>query len=151
MIVDSHSILVRWRNHFSLLQNVHGVNDVRQTEIHTAEPLMLETSAFEFDLAIEKLKSHKSAGTDQIPSELRQGVERFVMKSINFLWAGHVARMEKRRGVFRVLVRKPEGKRPLGNQGVGGRIILRWIFRKWDVGVWTGSSWLRIGTGGGHL
>jgi len=33
----------------------------------------------------------------------------------------------------------------------GGRIILRWIFRKLDVGVWTGSSWLRIGTGGGHL
>jgi len=32
-----------------------------------------------------------------------------------------------------------------------GKIILRWIFRKWDVGVWTGSSWLRIGTGGGHL
>jgi len=35
--------------------------------------------------------------------------------------------------------------------GVDGRIILRWIFRKWDVGVWTGSSWLRIGTVGGHL
>ena len=35
--------------------------------------------------------------------------------------------------------------------GVDGRIILRWIFRKWDVGAWTGSSWLRIGTGGGHL
>jgi hypothetical protein len=34
---------------------------------------------------------------------------------------------------------------------IDGRIILRWIFRKWDVGVWTGSSWLRIGTGGGHL
>jgi hypothetical protein len=32
-----------------------------------------------------------------------------------------------------------------------GRIILRWIFKKRDVGVWTGSSWLRIGTGGGHL
>jgi hypothetical protein len=32
-----------------------------------------------------------------------------------------------------------------------GRIILRWIFRKWDVGIWTGSSWLKIGTGGGHL
>ena len=39
----------------------------------------------------------------------------------------------------------------LGNTGVDGRIILRWIFRKCDVGVWTGSSWLRIGTGGGHL
>jgi len=33
---------------------------------------------------------------------------------------------------------------------VDGR-ILRWIFRKWDVEVWNGSSWLRIGTGGGHL
>ena len=32
--------------------------------------------------------------------------------------------------------------------GVDGRIILRWIFREWDVGVWTGSSWFRIGTGG---
>ena len=35
--------------------------------------------------------------------------------------------------------------------GIDRRIILRWIFRKWDVGVWTGSSWLRIGSGGGHL
>ena len=34
---------------------------------------------------------------------------------------------------------------------LGYPIILRGIFRKWDVGVWTGSSWLRIGTGGGHL
>jgi len=39
----------------------------------------------------------------------------------------------------------------LGDPGVYVRIILRWIFRKWDVGVWTGLSWLRIGTGGGHL
>jgi hypothetical protein len=39
----------------------------------------------------------------------------------------------------------------LGDAGVDGRIILRWIFMKWDVGVWTGSSWLRIGTGVGNL
>jgi len=39
----------------------------------------------------------------------------------------------------------------LGDPSVDGRIILTWIFRKWDVGVWTGSSWLRIGIGGGHL
>ena len=39
----------------------------------------------------------------------------------------------------------------LGDPDVDGRIILRWIFRKWDVGVWAGSIWLRIGTGGGHL
>jgi hypothetical protein len=38
-----------------------------------------------------------------------------------------------------------------GDPGVDGRIILRRIFRKWDVGVWTGLGWLRIGTGGGHL
>jgi len=51
--------------------------------------------------------------------------------------------MGERRGVYRVVVGKNEGKRPLGRH--------RWIFRKWDVGVWTESNWLRIGTGGGHL
>jgi hypothetical protein len=35
--------------------------------------------------------------------------------------------------------------------GVDGRIILRLILRKWDVGAWTATSWLRIGTCGGHL
>jgi len=74
-----------------------------------------------------------------------------VIKSRRMSWAGHVARMGERRGVYRVLVEKPEGKEHLGDTGVDGRIIIRWIFRKWDVGVWTGSSWLRIGTGGGHL
>ena len=54
-------------------------------------------------------------------------------------------------GVNRVLVGKPEGKRPLGRPGVDGRIILRWIFRKWEAVVGTGWSWLRIGPGGGHL
>ena len=37
------------------------------------------------------------------------------------------------------------------NLGVDGRIILKWIFEEWDVGAWTGSMWLRIGTGGGLL
>jgi len=58
--------------------------------------------------------------------------------------------MDERRGEYRVLVRKRDRYR-LGNPGVDGRIILRWIFRKWDGRVWTGMSWLRIRTGGGHL
>jgi hypothetical protein len=65
--------------------------------------------------------------------------------------AGLVARIVERRGVYRVLVGKPEGKRPLGRPRCRWGIILRRIFRKWDVGVWTGLSWLRIETGGGHL
>ena len=39
----------------------------------------------------------------------------------------------------------------LGDPDVDGIIILSWIFRKYDVGVGAGLSWLRIGTGGGHL
>ena len=62
--------MARWRDYFFQLLNVHGVHEVRQTETHTAEPLVPEPSAFEVDLAIEKLKSHKSPGTDQIPAEL---------------------------------------------------------------------------------
>jgi hypothetical protein len=48
--------------------NVHGDNDVRRVQIHTAEPLVPEPSAFEVQLAIEKLKRYKSPGTDQIPA-----------------------------------------------------------------------------------
>jgi len=70
LVADCNSILARWRNHFSQLLNVHGVSEVRQTEIHTTEPLMSEPSAFEVELAIEKPKSHKSPGNDQIPAEL---------------------------------------------------------------------------------
>jgi hypothetical protein len=45
--------MARWRNHISQILNVHGVSDVRQAEIHTAEPLVPEPSVLEVDLAIE--------------------------------------------------------------------------------------------------
>jgi hypothetical protein len=53
LVTDYHSILARWKNHFSQLLNIHGVNDVRQTEIHTAESLV---PALEFEMATEELK-----------------------------------------------------------------------------------------------
>ena len=60
-------------------------------------------------------------------------------------------RVEEGRGVHKVLVGKPEGKRPLGRPRRRWGIILRWILRKWEGVVGTGWSWLRIGTGGGRL
>jgi hypothetical protein len=65
--------------------------------------------------------------------------------------ARHVACKRARRSVYKVLVGKPEGKSHFKDPDVDGRIILRWLFRKWDVGVWTQLSWLSIGTGGGLL
>ena len=70
LVTGSYSILARWRDYFSQLLNVHGVHDVRQTETHTAEPLVPKPSAFEVGLANEKLKSHKSLGINQVPVEL---------------------------------------------------------------------------------
>jgi len=75
----------------------------------------------------------------------------WVVKSRRMRWVGHVARMGEGRGVHRVLVGKPEGKRPLGRLRVEGRIILRQIFRKWEGVVGTGWSWLRIETGGWRM
>jgi hypothetical protein len=64
LVTDFHSILPMWRNHCSQLLNVHVVSDVRQTEIHTAETLLPKLRAFEFEMAIDTLKSHKSPGVD---------------------------------------------------------------------------------------
>jgi hypothetical protein len=75
LLADSHSILNRWKNYFCQLLNVHGVNDVRQTEIHTAEPLVLEPSSSEVDISIEKLKRYKSPGNDENPAEMIQAGE----------------------------------------------------------------------------
>jgi len=59
--------------------------------------------------------------------------------------------MGEKRGVYRVLMGKPEGKRPLGRPRHRWEDNIKWIFRKWDLGVWTGSIWFRIRTGGRHL
>jgi hypothetical protein len=75
------------------------------------------------------------------------------MMSRRMRWAGHVARMGETSNAYRILVAKPEGKRPLG------RPRRRWVDNitidlgeiGWDDVVWTGSHWLRIGINGGLL
>jgi hypothetical protein len=90
LFADSHSTLNWWNNYFCQLLNVHGVNDVRQTEIHTTEPLVPEPSSSEYEIAIEKLKRYKTPGTDQILAELIQAggnTLRFeIHKLINCIW-----------------------------------------------------------------
>ena len=74
-----------------------------------------------------------------------------VIKSRRMRWARHVARMGEERGVYRVLVGKPEGRNHWVDLDVDGWIILGRISRSWDVGIWTGLGWPRIETGGGRL
>ena len=99
LVADSHSISARWRNYFSQILNVHWVNDVTHTEIHTAEPLVPEPSASGVKLAIKKIKSHKSPGIDQTSAELmRQGVEQFAVRVINLLFLFGIRRKCLRSG-----------------------------------------------------
>jgi hypothetical protein len=74
-----------------------------------------------------------------------------VIKSRIIRWAEHVARMGEEEVYKGFWWGNLKARDHLGDPGVDERVILRWIFRNWDVGVWSGSSWLRIGTGGGHL
>ena len=85
LFTDFHGILARRRIHFCRLFNVYGVIDVRQTEIHTSETLLAERSAFEFKMAIENLKRHKSPVIDQIPAELIKPGGRTIRSEIHKL------------------------------------------------------------------
>jgi hypothetical protein len=90
LLADSPQYLDRWKNYFCQLLNVHGVSDVRQAKIHTAEPLVPEPSSSEVEIAIGKLKRYKSPGLDQILAELIQtGGNTLcseIHKLINCIW-----------------------------------------------------------------
>jgi hypothetical protein len=73
-----------------------------------------------------------------------------MMTSRKMRWAAHVALMGERRGVCRVLVGKPEGKRTLGRHRLRWEHNIKLDLQK-DGGAWSGLIWLRIGTGGRHL
>ena len=74
-----------------------------------------------------------------------------VIKSRRMRWAGSVARMGIVGAYTEFWLGNLRKRDHLKDSVVDGRIISRCIFRKWDVGTWTGSSWLRTGTDGGHL
>jgi hypothetical protein len=98
LVADCHSSLGRWRNYFFFhfihyflqLLNVRGDNNVRQAEMCKAEPLVPEPSAFEVEMASEKLKWYKSPGIDQIPAKLiKAGGSKIcceIHKLINSIW-----------------------------------------------------------------
>jgi hypothetical protein len=74
-----------------------------------------------------------------------------VIKSRLMLWAGHVTRMGRVEEYTGFCWGSLREKYHLEDPGLDGRIILRWIYRKWDVRAWTGSMWLTIGMSGEHL
>jgi hypothetical protein len=73
------------------------------------------------------------------------------MKSRRMRWAGHVARMGEGRGAYRILVWRPEGRRPLGRPRRRWEDNIKMDFQDVKWGARTGFIWLRIGTGGGLL
>ena len=85
MVADSHNIFASWRKYFSQFLNVHGVNVIKHTEIHTIEPLMPEPRAFEFEFATEKLKIHKSPVIYQLSAELFKAGGRIIRNVIHKL------------------------------------------------------------------
>jgi len=74
-----------------------------------------------------------------------------VIKSRRMRWAGHVVHMGEEKEVYRVLVGKLEGRRPLERPRRRWVDNIRMISRRCDVGIWTGLGWPRIETGGGRL
>ena len=74
-----------------------------------------------------------------------------VIKLRRMRWVGYVARMGRGAVYTGFWLGNLRERDLFGAPSVDGRIILRWIFTKWDVRAWAGLIWLRIGRGGGHL
>jgi hypothetical protein len=74
-----------------------------------------------------------------------------VIKSSRMRWVGHIAHIGERRGIYRDMVGKPDGKRPMGRPRRRWEDYIKMALQEVECGAMGGSSWLRTGTGGGHL
>jgi hypothetical protein len=92
-----------------------------------------------------KLHNEEISDLYSLPNTVR------VVKSSRMRWAGRVARMGEGIVVHRVLVGKPAGKRPLGRPRRRWENNIKMDLQEVGGVMWTGWSWLRIGTVGGHL
>jgi hypothetical protein len=79
LLANFHNNLIRWKNCFCWLLNVHGINDVRHTEIHAAEPLVPASNSFEVEIATENLSRYNpilaqmiQLGYNKLHSEIHQ-------------------------------------------------------------------------------
>jgi hypothetical protein len=90
LLANFHSILNRWKNYSSQLLNVHNVSDVRQIEVHMAEPIVPGPSHLKVEIAVGKLKKYKSPDSDEILAEpIQAGCEILlsaIHKLINSVW-----------------------------------------------------------------
>jgi hypothetical protein len=86
LLADSHNILSKLKNYYSQLLNMHNISNVRQIDLHIAQPLLSGPSRLEVEIAIANLKKFKSPRTDQISAELfAAGGEILLMRSTNSL------------------------------------------------------------------
>ena len=85
------------------------------------------------------------------PQQIDFHITDITVSYLRMRWAGHVARMGEERGCIGSWWGNRREGDHWGDLGIEGWIILGWISRRWDVGIWTGLGWPRIETGGGHL
>jgi hypothetical protein len=92
LLADTQSVLNRWKNFINLVLNIRGVHNVRQMDVHMAELLVPEPSLVKVEVAVGKLKSYKSPGTDQILAKfIKTGGEILcseIHKLICSIWNG---------------------------------------------------------------
>jgi hypothetical protein len=86
LIADPQNVLNRWKNSSNQVLNVYGVHEVRQMDIHMAEPLVAEPSLVKAEIALRSLKRYKSLSTDKILFELiKAGGKYYGLRYTNLL------------------------------------------------------------------